>query len=483
MTSKRLSPLDTFFLFGDTPAAPMHVGALMPYASPPGGTAAMLQHISDEVYRGVHIEPPWNLKLSTPSFKQNPLQEWVVDDKLDLDYHIRRSALPSPGGERELGTLLARLHSNAMDLSKPPWELHYIEGLQRGRFAVYVKTHHALMDGYTGMRTLVRSLSDDAKELDTPLFCAIPTPQRARPSNASRNSEAALWGDLVSALRSEAGSAAGLVRALGRLALRPGDLRDLVGSMQAPRTILNGRITRNRRFATQQYEVARLRQITAATGATINDVVLAICGGGLRSYLAGLGALPDRSLIAMVPIAVRSKDDVGGGNSVGGMLASLGTDIADPAERLEHVMRSTRLAKRQLEGMDQRAILAYSAALLGPATTQMMSAALGVTTPLPLTFNLLISNVPGPRTPLYFRGARLEAVYPLSIPTHGLALNITVESYADTVNFGFIGCRDTLPSLQNLAVATGEGLKALEKAVRPRRRRAARPAAKARAAD
>lgn len=471
--------MDTFFLLGDTGSAPMHVGALLPFTAPPGGTAKLLAQISDEVRRGVDIQPPWNLKLSTPTFKQNPLQSWVRDDNIDLDYHIRRSALPSPGGERELGTLLARLHSNPMDLTKPPWELHYIEGLQRGRFAIYTKVHHALMDGYTGMRTLVRSLADDASDLDTPLFCAIPPPHRSR---APRSSEAALWGDLVSFARNEAQSAMGLAQALGRLALRPGDLRDLVGSMQAPRSILNGRITRNRRFATQQYEIARLRRITEATGATVNDVVLAVCGGGLRAYLAGLDSLPKKSLIAMVPVAVRAKDDVGGGNSVGGMLASLGTDIDDPRERLEHVMHSTRLAKSQFEGMDQRAVLAYSAALLGPATTQMMSAALGVRSPLPLTFNLLISNVPGPRTPLYFRGARLEAAYPLSIPTHGLALNITVESYAETLNFGFIGCRDTLPSLQNLALDTGEALRALEKAVRPRRARTAVKRARTRSA-
>jgi diacylglycerol O-acyltransferase len=464
MSGRRLSPLDTFFLLGDTANAPMHVGGLLPFTPAPGGSAALLRRISDEVHRGVEIQPPWNYRLSTPNLKQNPLQAWVPAGEIDLEYHVRRSALPSPGGERELGTLLARLHSNPMDLSKPPWELHFIEGLHGGRFAIYTKVHHALMDGYTGMRTLVRSLSQSPDELATPLLCAIPPPARTRPS---RTSEAALWGDLVSFARAEAGSALGLARALGRLALRPGDLRDLVGAMQAPPSILNGRITRNRRFATQSYEISRLRQITAATGATLNDVVLAVCGGGLRTYLGGLDALPRKSLIAMVPIAVRSKDDVGGGNSVGGMLASLGTDIAEPRARLEHVRRSTGLAKRQLEGMDPRSILAYSAALLGPATAQMMSAALGVRSPLPLTFNLLISNVPGPRAPLYFRGARLEAAYPLSIPTHGLALNITVESYADTLNFGFIGCRDALPSLQNLAVATGMALRDLEKAVAP----------------
>ena len=187
--------------------------------------------------------------------------------------------------------------------------------------------------------------------------------------------------------------------------------------------------------------------------------MLSVCGGGLRTYLSELDALPDRGLVGFLPVNVRTSDDPGGGNAVGAVLATMATDVADPVERLKAVHASTTEAKSQLQGMDQMTAMAYSAALLAPAALQAASAVANV--PVPgTTFNLCVSNVPGPSEPLYFRGARLQA-----IPTHGMALNITLESYADTVNVGFIGCRETLPHLQRLAVHTGEALEELEAAL------------------
>ena len=245
---------------------------------------------------------------------------------------------------------------------------------------------------------------------------------------------------------------------------RDGDYAQIAGSVQAPHSILNARISRNRRFATQQYEFARLKALGSQHGATLNDVALAVIGGGLRRFLSELGELPDRSLVAFLPVNVRPKGDEGGGNAVGAILASLGTDIADPVQRLTSITASTRASKAQLQTMSTTAILAYSAALLAPAGVQIASALTGVRPPWPYTFNLCVSNVPGPREPLYFNGSRLEATYPVSIPIHGMALNITLQSYADTMNFGFVGCRDTLPHLQRLAVYTGDALDELEKA-------------------
>jgi diacylglycerol O-acyltransferase len=464
--AQRLGVLDTFFLYADTAATPMHVGALLPFAPPPGGTGPFLRGLRDELRHGVPVAPPWNRKLATPWLRHNPLQSWVEVPDVDLDYHVRRSALPAPGDERELGIMLARLHSNPMDLGKPPWELHFIEGLAADRFAVYIKIHHALVDGFTGMKLLVRSLSTDPDDTDMPLFFAVPPrvggPRTDGPAGRGPRIDPAA---LIRTTWDGATSAVDLTRALARLVTGPGELRDLVGSLQAPRSVLNRRISRNRRFATQQYSLPRLKELAASAGATVNDVVLTLCGGGLRTFLAERDALPDAPLVAFVPVNVRPKGDEGGGNAVGAMLASLGTHLDDPAERLAHVTRSTRLAKRQLAGMDQKTMLAYSAALLSPAAVQTLGAFTGMPTPLPLTFNTIVSNVPGPPHPMYLRGARLEAMYPLSIPVHSVALNITVESYADTLNFGFIGCRDTLPHLQNLAVYTGDALERLSGAL------------------
>ncbi len=186
--------------------------------------------------------------------------------------------------------------------------------------------------------------------------------------------------------------------------VRRGQFPDLIDLPRAPRSILNHRIGRNRRFATQQYDLEQLKRLGAQHDATLNDVLLAIVGGGLRRFLTELDELPDSSLVAFVPVNVRPKGDEGGGNAVGAMLATLGTDIADPVERLQRINASTLSAKAQLEGMTQEAILAYSAYLLAPGGLQALGALAGIRTPLPLGFNVCVSNVPGPREPRYLRG-------------------------------------------------------------------------------
>lgn len=464
-TSKRLSPLDMMFLYGETSNSKMHVAALLPLTPPADAPADYLRRIIDDA-RQHEVVSPWNRKLAHPRLQYSPIHSWVVDDDFDFDYHVRRSALASPGDERELGILISRLHSNHLDLSRPPWELHLIEGLEGGRFAMYMKIHHSLVDGYTGMKVLARSMSTDPNSDDTRLFFNVPIPKRAAAEPASRpNPLVAAVGGLGSALTGGLGAAVSVGRALVNTQIRrDGDYARIANSVQAPHSILNAHISRNRRFATQQYSMARLKALGAQHGATLNDVALSIIGGGLRRFLQELDELPDRSLVAFLPVNVRPKDDEGGGNAVGAILVAMGTDIADPVERLASITASTRMSKAQLQTMSAAAIMAYSAALLAPAASQIAGAITGIRPPWPYTFNLCVSNVPGPRETLYVRGSRLEATYPVSIPTHGMALNITLQSYADTLNFGFVGCRDTLPHLQRLAVHTGQALDALEAA-------------------
>lgn len=427
-------------------------------------------------------EPNMRPDRNTNARRTAPDKSWVVDDNFDLDYHVRRSALASPGDERELGIPVSRLHSHALDLRRPPWEVHFIEGLEGGRFAIYIKMHHSLIDGYTGQKMLARSLSTDPHDTTHPLFFNIPTPGRS-PADTQDSVGGGLiagagnvldglgnvvrgLGGLVSGVGSVLGSVAGagrstfeLTKALVNAQLRSDhEYRNLVGSVQAPHCILNTRISRNRRFATQQYPLDRLKAIGAQYDATINDVALAIIGGGLRRFLDELGELPNKSLIVVLPVNVRPKDDEGGGNAVATILATLGTDVADPVQRLAAVTASTRAAKAQLRSMDKDAILAYSAALMAPYGVQLASTLSGVKPPWPYTFNLCVSNVPGPEDVLYLRGSRMEASYPVSLVAHSQALNVTLQSYAGTLNFGFIGCRDTLPHLQRLAVYTGEAL-------------------------
>lgn len=447
---KWLSPTDSAFLMGETADTMMHVGALLLFSPPTDRTTAeLLQDLEEEIRTTAAVEAPWNQKLSTPWWLRNPLQNWVVDEAFDVDYHVRRSALPTPGGERELGVLVSRLHSNALDFRRPPWEMHFIEGLTDGRFAIYVKVHHALVDGYTGMQVLTRALATDPRNRENPMFFSIRPPERS-PLAARTDSLGSRMTSAVKSVRAQATDAATLAARLVRLQLVRGTA--LVGSLDAPPSILNDRIGRNRRFATQQFSLSELKEFGATHGATLNDVVLAICGGALRRFLAELDELPEKPLIGFLPINLRREGDVGGGNAVGAMLASLGTHIEDPLERLEAIKASTSEAKANMLGMSQTALLAYAGALLAPAGLQVTRAMTGGATPLPINFNVCISNVPGPTMPLYLRGAHLEASYPVSIPLHSMALNITLHSYVDTLNFGFVGDRDAVPHLQRLAV-------------------------------
>ena len=468
---KRLSPNDAIFLFAESQETMMHVASMMPFTPPADAGPGYLREIWQEIRKMRDVEPPWNQKLRSPGWLKNPFPAWVTDDQMDLDYHVRRSALPAPGGERELGVLVSRLHAIPIDFSRPPWEMHIIEGLENGRFALYIKLHHALIDGFTGNRMLNRSLPTDPEDRDHPLFFSIKQPTRDRAP-----SELTPFERIAGRFKRQAEAAREVIEALGdvREALRgrpPGYPTDAVeaGIMampQAPNCILNGRIGRNRRFATQQYEVERLKTLARDVGGTLNDIVLAICAGALRRFLLEMHELPSMPLVAMLPVNIRPKDDPGGGNAVGTMFVSLGTDIEDPVGRLEAIMSSTRRSKTLLKGMSRDAIMQLSALMMAPSGVQTIAGLMGRVRP---QFNLSISNVPGPEQPLYFRGSRLEAVYPLSIPIHGQALNITCQSYAGTLNFGFTGCRDTLPRLQRLAVYTGEALAELEASVRASR--------------
>ncbi|HEX4871974.1 MAG TPA: wax ester/triacylglycerol synthase family O-acyltransferase [Nevskiaceae bacterium] len=453
--AKRLNPLDWTFLAAETREAMMHVGALMPFVPPPEGPGNTLRQLIEEIRTLARAEAPWNLKLRYPSLPAHPLQAWVEDEAFDVDYHIRRSALPSPGDERELGRLVSRLHSHSLDFHRPPWEVHLIEGLSGGRFALYFKVHHALVDGYTGIRLLSNSLSGSAEDRDTPMFFVRrpATREKGEKTRSAPTLEALL--DLA---REQAGTSRSIGKALLNT-LRPKAERSLVAPMQAPRSVLNQKISRNRRFATQQFDVERLKRVAKAHGGTLNDLVLALCAGALRRLLCEQGALPEQPLTTMMPVNIRPKDDPGGGNAVGAILASMATHIADPAERFAAIIASTREAKAQLQGMTKNGIMQYSALLMAPMLLAQVPGAIGRVRP---AFNLVISNVPGPTRPLYFRGFRMEAYYPLSIPMPGYGLNVTVVSYVDTLNFGFIGCRDTLPHLQRLAVYSRDALDELD---------------------
>ena len=460
MTHQRsLNALDRTMLAGESRETMIHVGSLLTFSPPADGAKDFHRQLLEELKRAHKVYPPYNLKLRQPEWLGSPRQAWVEDTSFDLEYHLRRSALPTPCDERELGILVSRLHSNPIDFHRPPWEAHFIENIEGNRFAMYFKVHHALIDGFTGMRLLTRSMSTDPNERDTPMFFSREPPDRA---TFDDDDQPPALETLLRLFREQVSTTKDVWRALKNVATatRSGD-RDLVAPMQAPHCILNRAISRNRRFATQQHKFERVKAVADAAGGTVNDAILAICGSSLRRFLLEQNALPSESLTAMVPVNVRPKDDPGGGNAVGAILATFATDLDNPKERIYAVIASTKRAKEQLQGMSRNAIMQYGALLMTPLILSLLPSAVERIRP---AFNVVVSNVPGPEHPLYFRGFRLEANFPLSIPLHGYALNITVAGYAKTLNFGFTGCRDAIPHLQRLAVYTREALEELESA-------------------
>ena len=368
------------FLWTETPETMMHVASLMPFTPPADAGPTYLRDVFDEA-RAAPVASPWNMKLTHPFLLRDPRQAWVQDESFDFDYHVRRSALASPGDERELGVLVSRLHSHQLDFTRPPWELHVIEGLEGGRFALYIKVHHALVDGFTAVKLLARSLSEDPGSEEGRFFFSLDPAKRSKPPKQSVSLFRAVSGTAAGVAKGAlgaVGSAAGVAKAVAKLELSRGEEHEnLKGGWSAPDSILNQRISRTRRFATQQFETSRFKAIATASGGTLNDVVMAVCGGGLRAYLGELGELPEKPLVAFVPVNIRERGDEGGGNKVAVLLASMGTDVEDPVRRLEAVIDSTSQAKKQMAGLGQLPALAYSGYLLAPSIAQTLAAIAG----------------------------------------------------------------------------------------------------------
>ncbi|MGF7120244.1 WS/DGAT/MGAT family acyltransferase [Rhodococcus sp. BE178] len=346
--------------------------------------------------------------------------------------------------------------------------MHLIEGLADGRYAVYTKIHHSVTDGVGAMRLLRRSLSIDADKRGMP----APWEPRIRSERPTRDT--GLVDVPLAAVRAAVdviGEATGLVPALTGTVLRA--LRQQGGpvSFAAPHSALNVPITGARQFAARSWSLDRLRLVAKYADATINDVVLAMCSGALRSHLTERGMLPDASLVAMVPVSLRDSRERPesivdpndkSGNEIGTLMCNLGTDLADAGDRLARVHRSMTEGKASLRGMSTAQIVAMSALGSAPLALDML---LGHHGPVRPPYNIVISNVPGPNAPLYWNGARLDALYPLSIPLDGQALNITCTSTEESIAFGLTGCRRAVPRLEPILEHLDHELAALEIAV------------------
>ena len=460
-----IDPTATGFLLAENRNMPMHVGGLQLFEKPAGAGRGYVREMYEQM-RDVEQMAPLFLKHPHRSTRTAGQLVWVPDEQFDIEHHVRHSALPKPGRVRELLELCSRLHSTRLAWERPLWEATVIEGLRDGRVAMYTKTHHALVDGVSAMRLLASVLSTDPDERNMPAPWAMrPRAPREEPASTGGASLSDVTSGTVRTALAIASEAAGMPGALVRTLNKSVRNETSALSLYAPRTMLNQNITGSRRFAAQDWPVERLRAVGRASGTTINDVVLAMVSGAMRTYLLDLDALPDTSLISMVPVGLNAKQSQlasgDGGNAVGSVMVQLGTHLPDPADRLAAIHSSMVDGKDGLSAMTPTQILAMSALGQAPAILGPIFRMQGIVRP---PYNLVVSNVPGPRTTHYWNGARLTGTYPLSIPINGMALNITCTSYDGKMCFGLTGCRRTVPHLQVLLQHLDEELIALERA-------------------
>ena len=448
-----ISPTDSLFLVGETREHPMHVAGLQLFEPPAGAGPDFIRDLYETIVKYDDFQPTFRKHPGTILGGISSVA-WEFDDDVDIDYHLRRSALPRPGRVRDLLELTSRMHGTLLDRHRPLWEAHLIEGLDDGRFAVYTKIHHSLLDGVSAQRLMIRSMTPDPDDRETrvPWTLGPKTRKGGAPSRSALRSMV----DTVGSVASLAPSSLAVARA----ALFE---QQLTLPFRAPKTMFNVPIGGARRAAAQSWPLARVRNIKSAAGVTVNDVVLAMCSGALRAYLSEQDALPDTPLVAMVPISLRGEDEQdAGGNMVGTILCNLATDVEDPAKRLAAINKSMRENKEVFAGLPKNQALALSAFLMGGIAMGLMP---GFVSSVPPPFNIVISNVPGAREPMYWNGARLDGNYPLSIALDGQALNITLTNNADNLDFGLVGCRRSVPHLQRLLLHLEDALADLERAV------------------
>ncbi|HVE93811.1 MAG TPA: wax ester/triacylglycerol synthase family O-acyltransferase [Acidimicrobiales bacterium] len=462
---QRLTGIDATFLYLETPTTHMHVGSTAIF-DPAGGTEDYsFDRVKQMVENRLPLLPPFRRRLVEVPFQlHHPL--WIEDPDFDIDYHVRRAALPSPGGDAELAAFSAEIMSRPLDRRRPLWEMYVVEGLDGGHIAVVTKTHHAAIDGVSGAELTANllDLSPEIAVIDPPDPPWQPDPI---PSDA----------ELVAyALSSLARQPVAAAKAFRRTALAAVNVRRRnrepsvsppPALFSAPNTSLNQAISPHRKFAFTQVSLDEVKQVKNALGGTVNDVVLAMCAGALRRYLDGRSEQPEAPLVAMVPLSVRAEDEKGAmGNRVSSMLVSLATDIDDPVERLHTISDGTRHAKEQDKaiGADTLTNWAEFAAPAIAARAARLYSNMKIADRHRPLFNVTISNVPGPPFPLYSAGARMVAMYPMGPIMDGGGLNITVMSYMDTMNFGLVACRETVPEVVEIGRHLDDALEELKKA-------------------
>lgn len=477
---KQLSGMDASFLAMETATMFGHVSSLAVFERPDEPGWSPYEAYRHQLERRLPLLPPLRWRaVPVPLDLDRPY--WIEDPEFDLDYHLRETAVPRPGSDRQLAELVSRLVGHPLDRSRPLWEAYVIDGLDEGRFAVLSKIHHAAIDGASGVEVMSVLFDEDPDPAARP----VPADERV-PERVPNGLEllARSLADAVGRPRRLVRLQVRSLRAIGELTRNQGltGLASLVASVpnpllpppryrdhdrpppaprgQAPATPFNRAITSHRKLALRAISLPAVKAIkNAVPGATVNDVVMAVCAGGLRRYLQESGALPDAPLVAMVPVSIRTGEEAERWtNRVSAVFAPLPTDVDDPLRRLGLVHEAMDQAKDRFLLMPADTLTDF-AEFPPPALAargSRMATRLRIADRMRPPFNLVLSNVPGPRQPLYMAGACLAHYYPVSAIGEGVGLNITVQSYQDTIDVALLACRELLPDLDDLADAIVE---------------------------
>lgn len=503
--ARKLSAMDASFLYLETPEMPMHVGSMAIFRLPEGYKGDFFEEFKAMIASRMHMAPILKARLEkAPLDIDHP--SWVEDDQFDIDRHIFRASLPAPRDRATLERIVGWMHAKLLNRARPLWEFYVFEGMKDNEIGLYSKMHHACIDGGAGaaLTNMIYDLTPIPREVEPPA-------ERAKVGQEPRDIAAnlldsyqQLWrepfnasaaaksielprsgkSDLGSILFDNAmfqiesaikfaGNVPTMLKSVSDVVGKIADpkSRESIAGMMSPPTLLNKQISSERSFAGVSIPLSRAKAVAKASGGKLNDVVLAISSGVVRRYLAERGALPTKSMTAAVPISLREEGNTDSNNQVFGMICAIATNVDDPRTRLETIIAQSTKAKEMSHPLRALMPQVQNVSMLGtPILVQILAllySRTNLSDVLPPAANITVSNVPGPRQTLYAAGAELLHIFPVSISTHGLALNITVQSYRDQLDFGFIAGANIIPHVQVLCDMVPDEFAALEAAFAP----------------
>jgi diacylglycerol O-acyltransferase / wax synthase len=462
---KPIPPMDLMFFLLESPQSPKHVAAVQVFKKPKNAPDTYLRDLV-AAFKAAPVVAPFNYY---PHFPRMGMPEWRVQEDMDMDYHVRHSAVPGPGSDEQLMEVIQRLHAGMLDRRRPGWICQVIEGLENDRFAVYSKIHHAYIDGMTGVKRMYGALSTSSR---TRKIVPPWSYELERPSSAGKRRDSDPLKPILKRLRG-LGEVTGLLSDMGLQWLNVREGKAQIPYSATP-TLLNKPLEwETRSTAVCTLPLDRVKAIGKERGCTVNEVVLAIIDAALHDYLQRLGESTGDPLIALCPMSVRSNKSTSKASSqLGAVHVKMGGPDMSVEERLQQVMESSHHAKEQVSGMSSEGMVDFVTLFLGSMELLNKTKLDRLIAP---SCNVLVSNVPGPKGDnLYLRGSKLEASYPLSALLPGLNLNTTLVSHGNSLDFGLLGDRHSLPDLGLVAERMEHHFKLLDKKVLGRRKSPAR---------